>query len=337
MRAWTVAMDLGKYELIRDIGSGNFGVAKLCRAKDTGELVAVKFIERGEKIDKNVEREIINHRMLSGHPNIVRFREVFLTSTHLGIAMEYASGGELFDRIVRANRFSEDEARYFFQQLISGVAWCHREGVCHRDLKLENTLLDGRPAPRLKICDFGYSKSAVFDSQPKSTVGTPAYIAPEVLSRKQYDGEIADVWSCGVTLYVMLVGAYPFEDPADPRNFRKTIQRIMSVKYSFPANLHLSRECLDLISRIFVANPAQRISIAQIKQHAWFLRNLPEELKDGGVAMKEASPMPSQTVDDIRGIVNGARTKAQVAQPAVRDFNEEDYMDGDLMDEELVE
>jgi serine/threonine-protein kinase SRK2 len=107
------------------------------------------------QIDKNVEREIINHRQLSGHPNIVRFFEVFLTSTHLAISMEYAAGGELFDRIVKAGRFCEDEARYFFQQLISGVAWCHRGGVCHRDLKLENTLLDGRPAPRLKICDFG--------------------------------------------------------------------------------------------------------------------------------------------------------------------------------------
>jgi serine/threonine-protein kinase SRK2 len=80
------------------------------------------------------------------------------------------------------------------------------QGVCHRDLKLENTLLDGSPAPRVKICDFGYSKS-VLDSQPKSTVGTPAYIAPEVLQRAAYNGHGADVWSCGVTLYVMLVGA----------------------------------------------------------------------------------------------------------------------------------
>lgn len=326
-----------RYELIRDIGSGNFGVAKLMRDKPTGELVAVKFIERGEKIDKNVEREIINHRQLSGHPNIVRFKEVFLTSTHLGIAMEYAAGGELFDRIVKAGRFSEDEARYFFQQLISGVAWCHREGVCHRDLKLENTLLDGRPAPRLKICDFGYSKSAVFDSQPKSTVGTPAYIAPEVLSRKQYVGEAADVWSAGVTLYVMLVGAYPFEDPADPRNFRKTIQRIMSVKYAFPSTLHLSKECLDLISRIFVGNPAQRITMPGILAHPWFLKNMPEELKDGGLATVGAAPPVAQEVSVVRAIVNEARTKVAVPPAAARDFNEEDYMDGDLMDEELVE
>ncbi|DBB15936.1 TPA: Serine/threonine-protein kinase srk2a [Trebouxia sp. C0006] len=146
-----------KYGVIKDIGSGNFGVAKLMRDKRTGELVAVKFIERGEKINKNVERELINHRSLL-HPNIIRFKEVFLTPTHLGIAMEYAAGGELFDRIVKAGRFSEGEARFFFQQLISGVDNCHSEGVCHRDLKLENTLLDGRPAPRLKICDFGYSK-----------------------------------------------------------------------------------------------------------------------------------------------------------------------------------
>ncbi|KAL5676013.1 hypothetical protein ACJX0J_012144, partial [Zea mays] len=83
---------------------------------------------------------------------------VILTPTHLAIVMEYAAGGELFDRIVDRGRFSEDEARYFFQQLICGVSYCHHMEICHRDLKLENVLLDGSPAPRLKICDFGYSK-----------------------------------------------------------------------------------------------------------------------------------------------------------------------------------
>ncbi|XP_022843469.1 serine/threonine-protein kinase SRK2E-like [Olea europaea var. sylvestris] len=173
--------------------------------------------------------------------------------------MEYASGGELFERICKCNagRFNEDEARFFFQQLISGVSYCHSMQICHRDLKLENTLLDGSPAPRLKICDFGYSKSSLLHSQPKSTVGTPAYIAPEVLLRKEYDGKIADVWSCGVTLYVMLVGAYPFEDPEEPKDFRKTIHRILNVQYSIPEYVNISEECRQLISRIFVADPAQ--------------------------------------------------------------------------------
>jgi serine/threonine-protein kinase SRK2 len=116
--------DVERYELVKDIGSGNFGVARLMRDKKTRELVAVKYIERGEKIDENVQREIINHRSLR-HPNIVRFKEVMLTPTHLAIVMEYAAGGELFERICNAGRFSEDEARFFFQQLISGVSYCH--------------------------------------------------------------------------------------------------------------------------------------------------------------------------------------------------------------------
>ncbi|XP_020517638.1 serine/threonine-protein kinase SAPK2 isoform X3 [Amborella trichopoda] len=243
-----------RYELMMDIGSGNFGVARLVRDKKTDELFAVKYIDRGHKIDENVRREIMNHRSLR-HPNIVRFKEVLLTPTHLAIVMEYAAGGELFARICNAGRFSEDEARFFFQQLISGVSYCHSMQICHRDLKLENVLLDGSPAPRLKICDFGYSKSSVLHSQPKSTVGTPAYIAPEVLARREYDGKIADVWSSGVTLYVMLVGTYPFEDPEDPRNFRKTIGRILSVHYSIPDYVRVSIECRHLLSRIFIANP----------------------------------------------------------------------------------
>ncbi|XP_078429680.1 protein kinase superfamily protein [Wolffia australiana] len=289
-----------RYELLKDLGSGNFGVAKLARDRWTDELFAVKFIERGSKIDENVRREIINHRLLR-HPHIVRFKEVLLTPTHLAIVMEYAAGGELFDRICKAGRFGEDEARFFFQQLISGVSYCHSMRICHRDLKLENALLDGSFAPRLKICDFGYSKSSVFHSQPKSTVGTPAYIAPEVLSRKEYDGKIADVWSCGVTLYVMLVGAYPFEDPADPKNFRKTIGRILSVSYAIPEHVKISLECRHLISRIFVANPEKRISIPEIKEHPWFQRNLPLELAEEVV--NDSTGEVGQSMEEIMALI----------------------------------
>ncbi|CAH9117298.1 unnamed protein product [Cuscuta epithymum] len=303
-----------KYEILKDIGSGNFGVAKLVKDKFSGELLAVKYIERGHMIDEHVQREIMNHRSLK-HPNIIKFKEVFLTPTHLAIVMEYASGGELFDRICTAGRFSEDEARFFFQQLISGVSYCHSMQICHRDLKLENTLLDGSSTSRLKICDFGYSKSSVLHSQPKSTVGTPAYIAPEVFSRKEYDGKIADVWSCGVTLYVMLVGGYPFEDHEDPRNFKKTITKILSVQYSIPSYVRISKECKHLLSRIFVADPDERISIEEIKKHPWFLNSLVEEIMDDAEEDKSGEPNHNinngdeggQSVEEVLAIIKEAR------------------------------
>ncbi|KAJ0040046.1 hypothetical protein Pint_28116 [Pistacia integerrima] len=348
--------DSDRYDLVKDIGSGNFGVARLMRDKLTKELVAVKYIERGDKIDENVQREIINHRSLR-HPNIVRFKEVILTPTHLAIVMEYASGGELFERICNAGRFSEDEARFFFQQLISGVSYCHAmkichfvswakfeysfaffwcfwiKQVCHRDLKLENTLLDGSLAPRLKICDFGYSKSSVLHSQPKSTVGTPAYIAPEVLLKQEYDGKIADVWSCGVTLYVMLVGAYPFEDPEEPKDFRKTIQRILSVQYAIPDVVQISQECRDLISRIFVADPATRITIPEIRNHPWFLKNLPADLVDEKTmgSHYEEPDQPMQSIDVIMQIIAEASIPA-VGNGLNRYLTDNFDMDDDMED-----
>jgi serine/threonine-protein kinase SRK2 len=119
--------------------------------------------------------------------------------------------------IRKTKRFPENDARYFFQQLICGLEYLHSAGVTHRDIKLENTLIGGsRPGTLIKICDFGYSKRPeVEQSQCKSIVGTPAYLAPEVLANKPYRGSAVDVWSAGVLLFVMLVGSYPFEDPLD--------------------------------------------------------------------------------------------------------------------------
>nr|CAB3500125.1 unnamed protein product [Digitaria exilis] len=245
-----------RYEALKELGAGNFGVARLVRDKRTKELVAVKYIERGKKIDENVQREIINHRSLR-HPNIVRFKE----------------------------------SRYFFQQLISGVSYCH-------------------------------SMSALLHSKPKSTVGTPAYIAPEVLSRKEYDGKVADVWSCGVTLYVMLVGSYPFEDPEDPRNFRKTISRILGVQYSIPDYVRVSSDCRRLLSQIFVSDPSKRITIPEIKQHPWFLKNLPKEISEREKANYKDTEAaePAQAVDEIMRIVQEAKTPgdmSKVVDPAL--------------------
>lgn len=160
----------------------------------------------------------------------------------------------------------------------------------------------------------------------------------------------------------MLVGAYPFEDPADPRNFRKTIQRIMGVKYSFPPSLHLSRECVDLIARIFVGNPANRISISGIQKHPWFLKNLPEELADGGEAARALMAPSPQSVIEVKRIVEEARARPSAgggggggangasmsssspAKPANGgnggakvSFNEDDYLDGDLLDGDLMD
>ncbi|KAH0916574.1 hypothetical protein HID58_031020 [Brassica napus] len=273
---------MDKYELVKDIGAGNFGVARLMKVKNSKELVAMKYIERGPK------------------------------------------------------------ARYFFQQLISGVSYCHAMQICHRDLKLENTLLDGSPAPRLKICDFGYSKSSLLHSRPKSTVGTPAYIAPEVLSRREYDGKMADVWSCGVTLYVMLVGAYPFEDQEDPKNFRKTIQKIMAVQYKIPDYVHISQDCKHLLSRIFVANSLQRITIAEIKKHPWFMKNLPRELTETAQAAyfrKENPTFSLQTTEEIMKIVDDAKTPPPVSR-SIGGFgwgDEEGKEEEEVDEEEVVE
>jgi serine/threonine-protein kinase SRK2 len=188
---------------------------------------------------------------------------------------------------------------------------------CAARAQLENSLLDASTPPNLKICDFGYSKSSLLHSAAKSTVGTPAYIAPEVLRRTGYDGRTADAWSCGVTLFVMLVGTYPFEDPAKPRDFRATIARIMARQYAFPAGLNLSEGVRDLFNRIFVIDPGARLTVAGIAAHPWFKAGG----ASAGVSAAAAGGIPEppglQSVEEINRIVAAARVPAAGA-PAPR-------------------
>ena len=257
--------DVGPSPLV--LGTGSYGMTKLMRHTSTSERYAVKLIERGGEITDHVRREIVNHRSLC-HPFIVQFEEVFVTDTHLGVAMEYVSGGELFNYVQQHRSFNEAQARYFFQHLVSGVEYLHAMRVVHRDLKLENLLVDlSGSSPQLKICDFGYSKSEV-DSHPKTRIGTPAYISPEVYQgARPYDGKASDVWACGVVLYVMLAGAYPFQDPDHPDSNHATMWRVLDVQYTLPENL--SGDGRDLLQRVFVKDPERRVTVAGIRAHAW--------------------------------------------------------------------
>jgi len=149
------------------------------------------------------------------------------------------------------------------------VAYVHGQQMAHRDLKLENTLLiDPGPKPRLAICDFGYTKSEVMHSAfHTNNVGTPSYLAPELLTLKQgadYDGKAVDVWAAGVVLYVMLVGGYPFGDVG---NGWDLVKRIATASYSLP--VPVTPACTDLLSRIFVVDPAKRATVTELQAHAW--------------------------------------------------------------------
>lgn len=252
---------------------GSFGKVKLAEHEPTGKRVAIKILNR-EKIksldmEEKVKREIRILKMLS-HPHIIQLYEVIETTTDVYVVTEVSTGGELFDFIVERGRLSEDDARRFFQQIISGVEHCHKHMVAHRDLKPENLLLDEHH--NVKIADFGLSNCMRDGWFLRTSCGSPNYAAPEVISGKLYAGPEVDVWSCGVIVYALLCGTLPFDDESIPFLFRK----IKGGIYILPA--YLSENARDLISKMLVVEPLKRITMAEIRQHPWFLERLPRYL-----------------------------------------------------------
>lgn len=314
---------LGAYEQVGLLGAGTFGAVVLARSARTGELVAIKLIERGEFVRTfrtYVMRELLHHGSLA-HPFVVRLREVLLLPRHLAIVMEYAAGGDLFRHLEArpGGRLPEAEARWVFQQLMVGLDYCHSRGVANRDLKLENLLLvadplvPGAPPPMLKICDFGYSKHEL-NSCAKTGVGTPVYMAPEVIyGGNRYDAKMADLWSCGVVLYTLLYGQYPFDK--DHPDYPRTI---VNAQYTCPPDVPVSPACLDLLARLLVPGPDQRLCMAGIQAHPWFLEGLPP----GATTMNEwyiaHSPALDQVVGTIEAIVQLASRQAEPGEPEMR-------------------
>ncbi|KAL7712037.1 non-specific serine/threonine protein kinase [Entamoeba marina] len=236
---------VGEYELRRKLGEGSEGCVRLAVNRRTGERKA------------HLENEISAMRKLN-HVNIVHLEEVLEGDDMLYFVMELCPGGSLADHVAIAP-FSLPVARYFFKQLLAGVQYCHAQGVVHRDLKLENLILD-RSGVHMKICDFGHS-SLVFtdwDYVQSAVVGSLYHIAPEQIGDSCYRAKNADVWSVGVILCRMLTGKFPFysKNPLEAMNLIKNA--VYTLPETLPRNVH------ELISSIFVIDPEQRATIDQI-------------------------------------------------------------------------
>jgi len=202
-------LTIGNFRLGKTIGVGSFGKVKIAEHLVTGHKVAVKILNRKKikslRMDLKIRREISNMKMFR-HPHIIRLYEVIESTTDIFMVMEYVPGGELFDYIVTHGKLSENIARHFFQQIISGVDYCHQHMVVHRDLKPENLLIDSHND--VKIADFGLSTMMSDGDFLKTSCGSPNYAAPEVISGKLYAGPEVDCWSCGVILYTLVCASF---------------------------------------------------------------------------------------------------------------------------------
>lgn len=301
------------WDFVQTLGEGAYGEVKLAVNRSTQEAVAVKILQ----LDKHagaadsVRKEVCIHRMLSDK-HIIRFYGHRKEGTIQYLFVEYASGGELFDRIEPDIGMSVSEAHRFFSQLIAGVEYLHVKGVTHRDLKPENLLIDDND--NLKISDFGLA--TVFRHQGKERLlgkccGTPPYVAPEVLKRKEYHAEPADVWSCGIILVAMLAGELPWDEPTySCKEFSDWLDKKMHLS---PWK-KIDTTPLALLRRILTETPAKRYSIAQIKKDRWF--------RSKGVLGRVPSSSPSManmkrvcTGNDLSPLPSGIYENISASQP----------------------
>ena len=260
---------IGNYLVKKTLGQGTFGKVKLGIYLPTKEKVAIKILEKERILEKDDEIRVKREfDMLAkfNHPNVILVAEIFESFDSYYSVMEYCVGGELFNYIVKNSRLCEEEASFFYYQLINGLEYIHSLGIVHRDLKPENLLLTSDNL--LKIIDFGLS-NYFRDGQDEllsTPCGSPCYASPEMVGGKKYNGFKIDIWSTGIILYAMLCGYLPFED----KDNEKLFEKILECKLIFPK--FISKMAKDLMEKILVTDPDNRITIPEIKRHPFYLK-----------------------------------------------------------------
>lgn len=257
------------YELGKELGRGATSVVCQCEHRASGHKWAVKIINK--KVEKKIVSTEIGVLLKMDHPNIIRLKEIYETAAKIHLVLELVTGGELFDRIVTCGYYSEKAAAKCVKEMLEAVKYLHDNEVVHRDLKPENLLYeDNSEDAKLKLADFGLSKIIDNEVHMQTVCGTPGYCSPEILKGRKY-GTPVDMWSVGVVTYILLCGYEPFYADAETDMFRK----ILKCDYQFDSPWwdDVSQNAKDLIRRLLVADPKQRMTAAQALRHPWVTGN----------------------------------------------------------------
>jgi len=262
-----------KYKMGAQVGEGAYSKVFVATSNETGQKVAVKVVNKQPdkpKQDENLRKEVEILQQLK-HPNIVNCLDFFEDKKCFHVVMEFLQGGEVFDKLVQKQHYSELEARELVLVLLNAIKYCHDRSIVHRDLKCENLLLVSKESNHLgsiKVADFGFA-TRVHGLEKLPQCGTPGYVAPEILKREPY-GLPCDMWSIGVISYILLGGYPPFNEKTQPKLF----QKIKSGKYVFDADYwkNVSMEAQDFIAKLLVVDQKKRSTVDQAMKHEWILR-----------------------------------------------------------------
>ncbi|CAN4125631.1 unnamed protein product [Withania somnifera] len=257
------------YTLGRKLGQGQFGTTFLCVDKQGKEFACKSIAKRkltNEEDVEDVRREVQIMHHLAGHPSIVQIVGAYEDAVAVHLVMELCAGGELFDRIIKRGHYTEKKAAELARVIVGVVEACHSLGVMHRDLKPENFLfVNEKEEPSLKTIDFGLSVFFRPDETFTDVVGSPYYVAPEVL-RKRYGPE-CDIWSAGVIIYILLCGVPPFWDETEKGIFEQIVKGELDlVSEPWPA---ISESAKDLVRKMLVRDPKKRLTAHEVLCHPW--------------------------------------------------------------------
>ena len=262
---------IGDYLIKQKIGEGTFSKVKLGINMFTGQKVAIKILDKMKLIEEEgIERVVRELKILSelNHPNIIKIYKIIEDEKLYYVVMEYCEEGELFNYIVEKNNLTDSESAFFYYQLINAIEYLHLNGIAHRDLKPENILLGENNL--IKIIDFGLSNYFDENKLLSTPCGSPCYASPEMIRGENYNGADNDIWETGIILYAMLCGYLPFENSPNAKDNKILFKKILSLNLDYPN--FLTDSSVDLLKRILVTDPKERIKIDEIKKHSFYLK-----------------------------------------------------------------